>query len=116
MVRILIAESHPNVRSALKVLLSLQTELSVVGETDLATAILEQLTATTADVLLLDWGMVTGSAGQMLAEVHERFPQLRVVVISAQPEARQLALAAGAAFVSKSDPPANLLAALRGSE
>jgi CheY-like chemotaxis protein len=48
--------------------------------------------------------------------LRELCPGLPVIVLSGQPEVRRTALAAGAdAFVSKADPPEQLLAALRSA-
>ena len=50
----------------------------------------------------------------MLQQLKRRWPDLKVIVLSGRLEARQTALMAGAdAFVSKNDPPAHLLAAIR---
>jgi DNA-binding NarL/FixJ family response regulator len=53
------------------------------------------------------------SADSLLAALHQVCPQLRVIVLSGQPEVEEDALAAGAdAFLSKADPPERLLAAM----
>jgi len=49
----------------------------------------------------------------MLPALRARYPRLPVIVMCGQPEVRRAALAAGAdAFISKTDPPDQLLAAL----
>jgi DNA-binding NarL/FixJ family response regulator len=52
-----------------------------------------------------------------LTALRQACPQVAVIVLSAQPGAEKPALAAGAnAFVSKADPPEQLLAAIRSTE
>jgi DNA-binding NarL/FixJ family response regulator len=112
MLGILIADDDAEVRSALHILLKAQPDLAVVGEAANALDLLEQIEAAHPTVLILDWGVID-LAPDMLAGLRERYPTLRVIVISGRPEARSAALAAGAvAFVSKGDPPDRLLTTL----
>jgi CheY-like chemotaxis protein len=74
---------------------------------------LVQLQATHPDLLLLDWELPGLSAIGSLAGLRKGFPAMLVVALSGQPEARRAALSAGVdAFVSKAEPPEQLLAAL----
>jgi DNA-binding NarL/FixJ family response regulator len=112
--RILLADSQPKVRFALRVLLENQTGLEVVGEIDDTGDLLAKTEAVSPDLVLLHWRMNGFVAADVLPELRAVCPGLHVIVLSARPEARAAALAAGAdAFVSKVDPPERLLAAIR---
>jgi DNA-binding NarL/FixJ family response regulator len=119
--RVLLADDQSQVRSALRLLLEQEPELSIVGEVATAGELLTQIEETCPDVVLLDWelpGLRTAepsiSSGQSLLSALRTFcPHLLVIALSGRPEACQAALAAGAdAFVSKGDPPERLLAAV----
>jgi len=112
--RILLADNLPKVRFALRVLLEQQPGLEVVGEAADAQDLLAQVQATAPDLVLLHWRLPGLTAADLLSTLREAFSSLLVIVLSAQSEARHAALAAGAdAFVSKADPPEQLLAAVQ---
>jgi len=111
--RVLLADDQAQVRSALRLLLTQEPGLSVVGEATEAQALLAQAEAIRPDVVLLDWELPGLQAADPLFTLRARCPGLKVIVLSGRPEARQAALAAGAdVFVSKGDPPERLLAAV----
>jgi DNA-binding NarL/FixJ family response regulator len=112
--RILIADDEPNVRFALKVLLGQQAGFQVEGEAADAESLLGQMEADCPDVVLLDWDLGGVAGDDLLPTMRQRRPRTAVIVLSGKPGIRQAALTAGAdAFVSKADPPEQLLAAIR---
>jgi DNA-binding NarL/FixJ family response regulator len=120
-VRVLIADDQPQVRSALRLLLGQEPGVTVVGEAEDAEQALKLATGRQPDLVLLDWELPgrpaadasAGTGQRLLPALRARRPCLKVVALSGRPEARRAALAAGAdAFVSKGDPPEQLLAAL----
>jgi DNA-binding NarL/FixJ family response regulator len=115
--RILVADAQPKVRFALKVLLEHQVGLEVVGETGNAAELLDMLVDRHPDMLLLGWELPGLTANGSVAAFQAARPGLVVIVLSGIPEVRQCALEAGAdCFISKSDPPERLLAALRDAD
>jgi DNA-binding NarL/FixJ family response regulator len=113
---ILIADDQPQVRRALRLLLEQELEATVVGEAADVGSLLAQVAAGCPDLLLLDWGLPGMAAQDLLVALREACPALAVIVLSGQPEVGEDALAAGAdAFVSKADPPEQLLAAVRSA-
>ena len=111
--RVLLADDQSKVRSALRLLLDQEPELSVVGEATEADELLAQVGTACPDIVLLDWELPGLSRHDLLSTLRARCPHLKVIALSGRPEARQAALAAGAdAFVSKGDPPEQLLAAV----
>jgi DNA-binding NarL/FixJ family response regulator len=114
--RVLLADDQLKVRLALKLLLEQESEVRVVGEAAEAQDLLAHVTADCPDLVLLDWGLPDMAGEELLAALREACPAVSVIVLSGQPEAEENALAAGAdAFVSKTDPPERLLAAVRAS-
>ena len=111
--RLLLADQNADVRHALALLLRTALDLEVVGEagdfTGLSARSREQ-----ADLLLVEWAGIALEAPQLLAELRTLNDRLRIVVLSTQPEDRAAAIAAGAdAFISKVDPPDQVLAVVR---
>jgi CheY-like chemotaxis protein len=63
--------------------------------------------------VLLGWELPGATEIDLLPAIRRIGPKLPVIALSGRLEARQIALAAGVdAFVSKSDPPERLLAAI----
>ena len=114
--RILVADEQSKVRYALRVLLGQQPGVDIVGEAIDTDDLLTQARMSSPDLVLVHWGL-RGSVGcDLVPALRQINHDLRVVALSARPEARCAALAAGAdAFVFKADPPERLLAAIRAS-
>jgi DNA-binding NarL/FixJ family response regulator len=112
--KIFVADSHDQVRFALRVMLSRQPGLEVVGEAADGPQLLALVRAGTADLVLVDWELPGLAKLGGLAAIHGASPRLRIVVLSSQLRARQAAVGNGVdAFVSKGDPPERLLAVIR---
>jgi DNA-binding NarL/FixJ family response regulator len=111
--RVLVADDQKQVRSALQMLLKHELNVSMVAEASEAKSLLALIQATHPDLLLIDWGLPGLSAIGSLPTLRRACPKLLVIALSGRPEIRQEALAAGADFfVSKVDPPEQLLSAL----
>jgi DNA-binding NarL/FixJ family response regulator len=111
--RVLLADKRPHVRSALQILLKYEPEVYVVGEANDASSLLAQIRVIHPDATLLDWELPGLSAIGSIRALKTDFPHLSVIALSGRPETRQEALDAGAdAFISKIEPPEQLLAAL----
>jgi two-component system response regulator DesR len=109
-IRVILADDQTNVRSALHRLLKHEPGVKVVSEVSEAKELASQVRTIHPDLVLLDWGLPGLSAMGSLPGLRLNNSKLLVIVMSGRPEARQTALAAGAnAFVSKIDPPENLL-------
>ena len=111
--QILLADDQPKVRFALRVLLERQPGLEVVGEAVDGEDLLALARAACPDLVLLAWDLPDLEAVGGLPALRALYPGQSVIVLSGRPEVRQNVLSAGAdAFVSKSDPPEQLLAAI----
>lgn len=111
--RVLLADDETRVRFALRVLLQQQAGVELVGEATRAGELLATLARVAADVILLDWELPGATGANLLRAIHADHPQLPLIALSGNLEARNEALAAGAsAFVCKTDPPDCVLSAL----
>ncbi|EAQ67337.1 Response regulator [Marinomonas sp. MED121] len=107
MYNVLIADDHPLFRSALKVTLSGVEEDISLEETGGFKDTLQQLVRSDMDMLLLDLKMPDSEGLLGLIKLRSRFPQLAIVVISANedPQIIKEVKAAGAlAYINKSTP------------
>jgi len=121
--KILIADPHPEVRAALRLVLEQQPDLRVVGEARDTIELLGQVTNECPNVVLLDTDLpgvqiprrVTKSSLAELVEIlHKLCPALRVISLSSLPSAeKDCVLAKADAFFCKSDPPDALLTLLQ---
>jgi DNA-binding NarL/FixJ family response regulator len=111
--RLLIADDEPAVRSALRLLLRDEPGIYVVAEAEGIGSLEAQLDLTCPDMMLLDWELPGIRPDRLLPALRVRYPGLKVVALSVRPEARAPAAAAGVdAFVSKGSAPEELLSAL----
>jgi DNA-binding NarL/FixJ family response regulator len=111
--RILLADDQPRVRFALRVLLERQPGFEIIGEAIDADDLLGQAEKTCPDLVLLGWELPGLAMAGSLSNLRQLCPSVSVIALSGRPEARRPALIAGVdAFISKSDPPERLLAAI----
>ncbi|MGD8625504.1 MAG: response regulator transcription factor [Anaerolineae bacterium] len=111
--RIILADDRAPVRSALRLLLRYHPGVEIVGEAVDTRGLLDWVKATCPDLVLLDWELPGLAPATLLPLLREQCPDLRVIAFSSKPEVRRAALEAGAdLFVSKGDPPEEVLAAV----
>lgn len=114
-VQVLIADDQPQVCSALRLMLRQDPDITVVAEAGDADQAILLAATRQPDLVLLDWELRGQRDGSVLAGLRAARPGLKVIALSGRPEARPAALAAGAdVFVSKGDPPEQLLGAVDG--
>ncbi len=114
MKRFLLADDNPDLRSALRLLLETRLDAPLVLEAEDYAYLIDQSIAHRPDYLILDWELPGFGAPVCLTDLRELLPGLKIIVISARPEAALAAKAAYAdAFVSKTDPPSEILNAIR---
>lgn len=106
--RVLLADDHPLVRSALASLLRGLSEVEVVGQVGSFTELWRALEDSVPDVLVLDVKMPGGNAIDAVHELRRRHPQLRVLVLSGLPEtelAVRMIQEGAAGYVQKDETP-----------
>ena len=82
MTRLLLADDHTILRDGIRALLSAEPDLDVVGEASNGAELLALLEETPADVVLMDVQMPVLDGFATMPELHRRFPEVRVLVLS----------------------------------
>lgn len=100
--RVAIADDQPAVRSALRLVLEQEPDVTVVVEAANATGLLQQAAKEQFDLLFLDWELPGLEAEQLIRLVRFEQPEVGIIAMSSRSEARATALASGAdGFVGK---------------
>lgn len=114
--RIFIVEDHGVVREGLKLLLSAQPDMTVVGEAGDAERALEQLASCQPHVVLIDISLPGMSGVAATTCIIEQFPQVKVLALSVHEEPiylRQLLQAGASGYVLKRSASESLIVAIR---
>jgi two-component system response regulator NreC len=115
-IRVLLCDDHAIVRAGLRVLLSGEPDIEVVGEAGDGFEVVKQATLMLPDVVLLDLSMPGGNGSEAIGRLRSASPQSRVLVLSMHgaPEFVRPALRAGAAgYIVKGSGLGDLLGAVR---
>jgi len=111
---IVLASQEYDLRLALELLLREEPGAYVVGTASSTQGLLGLIQSACPDLVLLDWDLPGLPSIEVLAEVSSADCRPKIIVLGKDPEARPVALAAGAdAFVVKGEPPEQLLIAFR---
>jgi two-component system invasion response regulator UvrY len=111
--KILLADPHPEVQSALHLVIARIAQVTLVGEASSLVQLMAECAQACPDLILFDPDLVPPSRSHtrnaladLIRVLHRLCPSARVVAMSSRFEAQQEALAAGASgFISKTDPP-----------
>jgi len=115
-IRVLVADDHPLIRSGLKQILAQEPDVAVLGEAEDSEQLLERIEEQVWDVVLLDITMPGRGGLDALREIRRRKPGLPVLVLSmhAEEQFAVRAIKAGASgYLSKTDPPIEIVRAIR---
>jgi DNA-binding NarL/FixJ family response regulator len=115
-IKIVIADDHTILRAGLRMLLSQQSDIKVVGEAANGEEAIEQVRLKKPDILLADITMPGTSGIEIIGEVKRRSPKTSVLMLTmhAEPAYLDSALAAGACgYVLKKALDSDLLTAIR---
>jgi DNA-binding NarL/FixJ family response regulator len=114
MKRFLLADDNPDLRSALRLMLETRLDAPLVFEAHDHASMIDQSMRHHPDCLILDWELPGLTEPDHLSALRDLLLDLKIIVISARPEAAEEAAAAHAdAFVCKTDPPAEILQAIQ---
>lgn len=81
-INVFLADDHPIFRKGLRSLLEEYNDLNIVGEADNAPAVIEQVTATRPDVLLLDIRMGGASGIEVARAIKRQNSDIRIVILT----------------------------------
>jgi two-component system, NarL family, response regulator DesR len=113
MKRFLLADDNSVLRSALRLMLETRLNAPLVCEAADQASLIDQCITQRPDYLILDWELRGFADHNCLDALRDLLPDLKIIVISARPEAATAALTACAdAFISKTDPPSEILSAI----
>ena len=115
MIRVAIADDHPIVRQGLRRIATDGAEITVAGEAASASELFRLVAGVPVDVVLLDVSMPGSAFVETVRELRERFPSVRILVLSVHPEDQWAvrALRAGAAgYLTKDHSPDQLVDAI----
>lgn len=118
MIKVVIVDDHQLVRSGVRVLLSSDPEIEVVGEATNGEEGVEAAVSAAADVVLMDLSMPVMDGVEATAALVERLPDAKVLVLTsfADSERVRAALGAGATgYVLKDAEPDQLLSAVKSA-
>ncbi len=95
---VLLVDDHEVVRAGLKSLIDSQDDMSVVGEAGTAVEGVRRVGFDEPDVVVLDVRLPDGSGVEACREIRERFPEVKVLMLTsfADEEALMAAILAGA--------------------
>ena len=120
--KILLADGKSKTLSALRLLIEQEAGLIVDAEAVDMAGMTAGVQSGKPDIVLLDWDLPglkkqdldDEHASEPIAALQTYCPGMKIIVLSSDPDDRRQALAAGAdAFVSKGNPPDELLGILR---
>ena len=116
--RLLLVDDHAVVRSGLKMLLSAEPDVAIVGEAGTAAEAIQVAGSVSPDVILMDIGLPDLSGIDATREIKERFPKVAVVALTIHEDEEYFfkMLDAGASgYVPKRAAPEELLTAIRAA-
>jgi len=115
-IRILIAEDHETVREGLKLILSGQSDMEVVGDAGDGKTALQLAQKLLPDVVLMDISMPALNGLKATAKLKEHCPTVHILAITRHKDhgyLQQMLRAGASGYVLKQSPPTELVHAIR---
>jgi DNA-binding NarL/FixJ family response regulator len=107
--RVIVADNHSGIRSALRLLLEEKPGIKVVVEVGTTRDLISQVRTTCPDLALIDWELPGSYPCQLLSLLHNLCPHLSIISMGNGKQTRDEALIAGAReFICKEDSPEKL--------
>jgi two-component system invasion response regulator UvrY len=113
MKRILIADPDPVFRKALALLISRRLEIIHIEEAADTGDLIQKLADSQPDLFFISWSMHGTPGPEICILLRNTYPDLKVVLLSLNPEDAVSAKAAGAEFICKNSSPETTLTALK---
>jgi DNA-binding NarL/FixJ family response regulator len=114
--RVLILDDHPVVRQGIKLMLSAEHDMTVVGEAQTEQEARRLVRELIPDVVIVDLSLAQGDGFNVVRDVNAHFPEIRILVLSMHDEAiyAERLLAEGASgYIMKQAATEQLVTALR---
>ena len=117
MIRVIVVDDSPHARHGLCAILATQPGMDIVGEASQGLEALALVEAKQPHVALMDVRMPVMNGIQAAREIKNRWPQVRVILISMYADYQKEALESGAdAFFVKGCPAEELVTAIVGTQ
>ena len=116
MIRVLLADDHPIVRAGLKEILADTGDITVAGEATNGQEVMARVRGQDYDVAVLDMSMPGRSGIELIKQVNDEKPKLRILVLTMHSEEQYAvrAFKAGASgYLTKDSAAEQLVAAIR---
>jgi DNA-binding NarL/FixJ family response regulator len=114
--QIMVVDDHPLMQTGVKLLLTGQSDLNLIGTADNGDSAIAQMGKLQPDVLILDLKMPGSSPFTVISETKVRSPHTKILIMSAFDDAeyiRRLRLLGIDGYILKDEAPELLLAAVR---
>lgn len=114
--RVFIIDDHPIVRFGMAQLLGCEPDLEVCGDAEDGRSMAAKLRTANPDLVLLDLSLGSGSGIDLLHQLKEAWPDLRVLVVSTHDErlyGERVIRGGACGYVMKAAPPEQFLNAVR---
>ena len=114
--KLLIVDDHPLIREGLTARITSQPDLEVCGEATSVDEALGLMTRTIPDLVIVDMALAESHGLDLIKEIHDRFPDTKMLVVSAYDESlyAERALRAGAhGYINKCELQDGILKAIR---
>lgn len=113
MTSVLIADDNPELRTALRLLLKTRLGIKEIHDAQDMEHVLAVVEDAPPDGLILDWELPGRPTRERITVLRTLAPRLKVIALSARPEAERQSLAEGVdAFFSMTDSPERILEAI----
>jgi CheY-like chemotaxis protein len=115
--RVLLVDDHKVVREGLAALLSSEQDIDIVGQAANGREAVEMAAELRPDVIVMDVAMPVMGGGEATRRIKQRLPQTRIIALSMFQEtamAQKMRKAGAEAYLLKTVPAEELLAAIRG--
>ena len=117
--RILLVDDHKIVREGLEAMLIEEQDIEVVGQAGNGREAVELAHKLEPDVIVMDVSMPVMAGDEATRQIKQHLPQIRIIALSMFDDPRtadRMRKAGAAAYLLKTAPSEELLAAIRGSE
>jgi len=116
-IRVLLVDDHPVVRSGIRSLLEMATDIEIVGEASTGAEALQLVEQTNPEVLLLDLELPDIQGTQVAQQIGQLHPKVKILVLSAHDDPiyiRELLELGAAGYLMKEEAPEVIVDAVRG--
>ena len=113
-IRILIVDDSLSFRKGIRALLSIQSDMEVIGEASDGSIAMEMISRLKPELVLLDECMPGMSGSEVTRQLKDLWPHIKVILLTMYSDRESLAIEAGVdAFLIKGIPPEHILAMIR---